>query len=96
MSFSLGYFKKKIKHWQFQKLIFPGFLFHFPSYLVTALLGPKGLKSTKMNALFFFHQVNIRVSVVDGVVHVNNSKAIHAAVTTFHFFAEIGKITSYS
>ena len=38
-----------------------------------------------------FQQVNIRVSVIDGVVHINNSKAIHKAVTTFHFYAEIGK-----
>lgn len=37
-------------------------------------------------------QVNIRVSVVDGVVHVNNTKAIHKAVTTFHFYAEIDEI----
>lgn len=28
---------------------------------------------------------------MDGVVHVNNAKAIHKAVTTFHFYAEIGK-----
>lgn len=37
-------------------------------------------------------KVNIRVSVVDGVVHVNNTKAIHEAVTTFHFYAEIDEI----
>lgn len=37
-------------------------------------------------------KVNIRVSVVDGVVHVNNTKAIHKAVTTFHFYAEIDEI----
>jgi len=42
---------------------------------------------------YFFHycQVNIQVSVIDGIVHVNKSKAIHASVTAFHFFAEIGE-----
>ena len=43
-------------------------------------------------AYFFrYCQVNIQVSVIDGIVHVNKSKAIHASVTAFHFFAEIGE-----
>lgn len=37
-------------------------------------------------------KVNIQVSVIDGIVHVNKSKAIHASVTAFHFFAEIDEI----
>lgn len=41
--------------------------------------------------LFNYCQVNIQVSVIDGIVHVNKSKAIHASVTAFHFFAEIGE-----
>lgn len=44
-----------------------------------------------MYFVFTLLQVNIRVSVIDGVVHVNNTKAIHEVVTTFHFYAEIGK-----
>ena len=31
------------------------------------------------------------MSVIDGVVHVNKTKAYHGTVTTFHFFAEIGE-----
>lgn len=37
-------------------------------------------------------KVNIQVSVKDGIVHVNKTKAIHFQVTAFHFFAEIIEI----
>lgn len=61
-------------------------------YLFTyIMLNVISLKTLDMLKVVLLSQVNIRVSVIDGVVHVNNSKAIHQAVTTFHFFAEIGK-----
>lgn len=43
------------------------------------------------NYISYCSQVNIRVSVIDGVVHINNTKVEHATVMALHFFAEIGK-----